>query len=955
MVIEELVVLLPCHSLEDFPVHHEGEEAEGLLAAWSGLWHPALIAACDNIPLWFRADAPPENPRPRIIVIPQVSDTLLLPGWPTRAKSEGAKLIRKTAKRTDVVAACLAVLDKPSTVPDHIVADFYALGTGYLLVELLTRQMRYMSNLDEVRFQNEAREAARAAVENRIDEAQQHLKNAFETLYEARERFYPVDNYLIDLTLTADTTLGPALRQELSGDVPLNVLISGALVDRLAEREPESLAALRHAIDRRIACVVGGEYDERETPLLPIETILDEFRRGRAAYQRHLDLAPKVYGRRKQGLSPLVPQIVARSGFEGALSFTLDDGVFPTPDQCKTRWEGFSNDAIDALGRTPLDAAQAESFLDLPRKVGDAMDRDYVATTVFAHWPGATSDYYDDLRRMATYVPLLGKFVTLTDYFDHTERPGQISKFTADRYRTTFLRQAVVRNTQNPVTWAADALHRRLQVATAATLQTMAEAVTLRQETESAASLMAEVDQSTGATLDIEAAKLLDQRVATAVTNAASSAASAVCGRATNEAAESLLLLNSQLGSRRELVDVSSLARLPEVGGPVAAVQESGSQKFAVVDVPSMGFAWLAAGPTVDTPPPRKSSGLFGLRKGPKPLVEANILRNELVEVHLSELTGGIKGLFVTGRREKRVSQQLAFRLPQPRPRPGDPWRDPDLEPIYSTMVCERWEPTIVGPTVGELTSYGKLVDAEGKRLAGFTQRLQIAQGSPLVTLEIDLDIEEQPRAEAWGSYYAARFAWGDPTTELSRGVFGMQQPTSTKRPESPHFIELKTETTSTLLLPDGLPHHLLTGERMLDTLLIGKGETRRKFRFGIIVESAHPAADAQAFMSPLVPVLGAPRPASGATGWLFFVDAKNFQATHWESIVEADKVVGFRVRLLETEGLSGQVELRTIRAVREAKVVNLCGETLLTLAPTSTGIPIDVGPYEWLELEARY
>ncbi|MGC3970122.1 MAG: hypothetical protein QM775_23180 [Pirellulales bacterium] len=248
MVIEELVVLLPCHSLEDFPVHHEGEEAEGLLAAWSALWHPALIAACDKIPLWFRADAPPENPRPRIIVVPQVCDALLLTGWPTRAKAEGAKLVRKMSKRADVVAACLAVLDKPSTVPDDLVADFYALGTGYLLVELLTRQMRYMSNLDEVRFQTEAQDAARAAVENRLDDASQHLKNAFEALYEARERFYPVDNYLVDLTLTAETTLGTSLRKELAGDLPVNVLITGALLDRLAEREPESLpaAAARH-------------------------------------------------------------------------------------------------------------------------------------------------------------------------------------------------------------------------------------------------------------------------------------------------------------------------------------------------------------------------------------------------------------------------------------------------------------------------------------------------------------------------------------------------------------------------------------------------------------------------------------------------------------------------------------------------------------------------------------
>ena len=111
MVIEELVVLLPCHSLEDFPVHHEGEEAEGLLAAWSALWHPGLIAACDRIPLWFRADAPPENPRPRLIVVPAVSDSLLLPGWPTRAKTEGAKLVRKLAKRAEIVAACLESLE----------------------------------------------------------------------------------------------------------------------------------------------------------------------------------------------------------------------------------------------------------------------------------------------------------------------------------------------------------------------------------------------------------------------------------------------------------------------------------------------------------------------------------------------------------------------------------------------------------------------------------------------------------------------------------------------------------------------------------------------------------------------------------------------------------------------------------------------------------------------------
>ena len=957
MVIEELVVLLPCHSLEDFPVHHEGEEAEGLLAAWSALWHPGLIAACDRIPLWFRADAPPENPRPRLIVVPAVSDSLLLPGWPTRAKTEGAKLVRKLAKRAEIVAACLESLEpepqaKARAVPADLVDDFLALGTGYLLVELLTRQMRYMSNLDETRFQTEAQDGARAAVENRHDDARQHLKNAFECLYEARERFYPVDNYLVDLTLIADTTLGPSLRTELFGDVPINLLFTGALLERLAEKEPESLTALRNAIDRRTACVVGGDYDERETPLLPAETVLAELRRGTAAFERLLELRPTAFARRRQGLTPLLPQLLARQGYEGALGFTLDDGTFPTSDQCKTRWEGLSIDAVDCLGRIPLDAAKPDSFLDLPRKVGEAMDRDYVATTVFAHWPAAVSPFYDDLRRMSAYVPILGKFITLADYFDHTERPGQVSKFTPDRYRTTYLRQAIVRNTPNPITWVADGHRRRGHAAALAALTTMSDVVRLRTASTDAQELVAAADQALTPATTADEAAALSSRLQTALAEAAGRAAQAVAGR--GSAQEGLLVINTHLGAQREVVDVSALAHAPEIGGAVVAAQESSAGKFAVVDVPGMGFAWLAAG-AAPPPAPEKAAGFFRARKAPQSIVhEDSILRNELLEVHVSPKTGGLQGVYGTSLRDRRLSQQVAFRLPQPRPKVGEAWRDPAPAPIYTSMVCDRIETTLAGPAVGEITTHGRLVDADDRPLARFTQRVRVAEGSPVVTLEIELEIDEQPRAEAWASYYACRFAWADETTALGRGVFLMHQPTTAKRPESPYYIELETDLTSTLILPDGLPHHLLTGERMLDTLLIGKGETRRKFRFGIVLEADHPAAAAQAFMEPAITVPGAARPTSGATGWLFFVDAKNVVATHWETLNEGDSVVGFRVRLMETEGLSGRIELRTIRPLKEARHVDGRGDTILTLKPEGDRVGLDIGPYEWLEVEAR-
>ena len=54
----KLLIVLPCHSLEDFPIHHRGEEAANLLANWTALWHPALIASCEQKPEWQQADNP---------------------------------------------------------------------------------------------------------------------------------------------------------------------------------------------------------------------------------------------------------------------------------------------------------------------------------------------------------------------------------------------------------------------------------------------------------------------------------------------------------------------------------------------------------------------------------------------------------------------------------------------------------------------------------------------------------------------------------------------------------------------------------------------------------------------------------------------------------------------------------------------------------------------------------
>ncbi len=143
MQLEELIILLPCHSLEDFPLYLEADDADDLLATWSAPWHPSLLAAARGTPKWHRADEPPQQLAGRLIFIPKASEPLIPAGFRERAKNEGGAVVCDLTDREAMVRSAIQqALDSPSRVDDALAADFLALGFSYLLVELLTRQMR---------------------------------------------------------------------------------------------------------------------------------------------------------------------------------------------------------------------------------------------------------------------------------------------------------------------------------------------------------------------------------------------------------------------------------------------------------------------------------------------------------------------------------------------------------------------------------------------------------------------------------------------------------------------------------------------------------------------------------------------------------------------------------------------------------------------------------------------
>jgi hypothetical protein len=114
MSSDRLIVLLPCHSLHDFPTWLDEQEADGLLAAWTAAWHPALIAATGSVPRWASVDlATPDLGVGGVGIVPAAWDERYAAQADLVAPAADA-WIRGLAERDRLVEAAARLLGRES-------------------------------------------------------------------------------------------------------------------------------------------------------------------------------------------------------------------------------------------------------------------------------------------------------------------------------------------------------------------------------------------------------------------------------------------------------------------------------------------------------------------------------------------------------------------------------------------------------------------------------------------------------------------------------------------------------------------------------------------------------------------------------------------------------------------------------------------------------------------------
>ena len=99
---------------------------------------------------------------------------------------------------------------------------------------------------------------------------------------------------------------------------------------------------------------------------------------------------------------------------------------------------------------------------------------------------------------------------------------------------------------------------------------------------------------------DENAERVLDNQLMKRATTEAARLAGAI-PREGRRAVRSYLVLNPASYRRRMLIETPELASLPDETAPVLAAEESEGVKRVLVEVPPLGFAWVAAGEDAST------------------------------------------------------------------------------------------------------------------------------------------------------------------------------------------------------------------------------------------------------------------------------------------------------------------------------------------------------------------
>jgi hypothetical protein len=952
----ELILLSPYRVPAKDSLMLNDEDVSAFMNGYLTLWHPAAAWGAEDPPR-IASQYDYENPvEGHIYAVPESPQMFLPDDWDERVRHIGAAAFRAGTDRAATLENLKAALTrleerqrelaaeraqgggeqpphsdassqsaerskKLYDLPAETVAPFFGLGFGFLHVNALFEAMDHDNLLDMPAIWKNIQDAIEAVLRDDAEACRSHQQQIAEQLTYGRDALYPVTIHVVDVALLDEANPTAPLPSAPQKGQPLNVVASGALLDKLKQAHPERIAELRERIKSDQIEVCGGCYTEREDSLLPIESQLWNVMRGLTASRAALENDVRIYARRRGGAYPQLPQLLTAAGITRAVMVSYDDSSMPGHRATVVTYPSADGRELQAFTRAPYKADSPQTYFHAAYYLHQTIAQDHAATLSLVHRAGTLAPpFYDDWLELSKFGPVLGKWTTLSNYFNEVLSGEQASLSSPDDYHADQLTERTETHVEKPVSDFAERARLRRRIDTVWSLAAVMRGLAGKNDPL----------RINDRLVDLETRAELGDKVSAEIASAQDEVMGALAGRLLSRATGSdpgFLLVNPCSFARRVALELDGVKSPLPIGGPLKACQlGSGEEKTkVVVELPALGFAWLPQAGPPGTPAQTIKTKL----------ADETHVRNEFFEAEIDPATGGLRGIYDHRTRINRIGQQLVYN-------PG------------SVMRVKSVKVTSTGPALGEVISEGGILDEQGQVLATYRQRFRAWLGRPVLELRIEIFPEHEPVGYPWHTYYGARFAWRDERTMLLRGVGGVGYVTNHTRPETPDYLEWRLGRANTVLFPGGLPFHQRHGGRMLDVILEPEGESGRAFELGIGLDREHPMQTALGMVSPVavLPVSKGP-PHIGASGWLFHLDAPNLLLTGLRPGPDGQDAM--IARLLECAMHSSPAEFRCVRNPTRACRLDAHGESTQEFTVSGDAALLDVSAGDFMQVKIDF
>lgn len=936
-----LVVLMD--SLEADPKDSlDGPAADSIFRTWLAAWHPAVLSHLCELPKFrgpiFDPQSPEEN---TAFLVPGRMLDQLPTSFLNQAEDCQSPVVVISEDEASSLAELLRRLRGNDLADDcdsfqELVQDFQALGLARLWLHSTSVALGHVDVINHDDLINETLSGVRCWKARDFSAAENHLRAAFEVLLRARERFYPVDSYLLDLILTHIDTAPEELSVTLADESPKTIVGAANVLEKLAETSPQTLDRIKQGVDGGWLDLAGGPADEEPEHLLPLESVRQLYRSGDAIYRRRMDdRSVETLFHRQFALYPAQPLLARRLGFRFGLPQAFDGSTFPIRRESKILWASPDGTTLEALTRVPFQADESINGLRFAWVLGKSMRDDHVALACWLRWPGQPPKWLEYLRKIQSYAPVFGRMQTAGDFFSQTDRPFDTMTPEIDAFECNTLESALASDNENPVSRLAERFTNRSIYDTLSWFFALAcwLEVDIGKSAKAAENLL--IDEPAGAeSTDLARQTTLD---------IAEKLASMVMTDAPDGTPGSLVF-NPCAVARRVPVVLDQAAPDLRLCDSVQAAQFLAEGTLVVVDLPANGYAWVPHFANVDDP------------ITPMGLLRYDFEANQIIHPHfvvsIDANTGGFKGLKRPGEPQARMGQQLS------------------LIGVggASDAACmiQEGNPDVCygGPARMEVRTRGRVVDPSdsSRTVARFEQVYEANLGRPTLNLTVHLsEIDESffssshAAYSSWGRALVCRWAWRESDARLRRLSHLQAHPSTANRPTTPEALEIGHENKRITILPQGLPFHRRHGQRMLDTVLLTGREQARSFKLALVLDLEFPHQAVQDELTPpvVVPVRTGP-PVGGHRGWFYHLDHRNVTMSKVEYLASGTEGRGGSVvfHLVESAGRAARVRLRTMLNPTYARQIDDRGQTVIDLSVSDDAVDVDLTPYEIARVE---